>query len=174
MISVERKKSYINIYYVDKSIDKSSLARARSPRFSLSLFFTSSHPQPARASPNLPPTGHLLPPGPPGRWGWEQLGYITGTEDRYLGSILRPRAPPNAGGGCFGPGRLHPSWRAAAGSASGWREEGGSLRPARRGGRKALGAESVEPARGHWLAFPPRLLYRFKLGNFFLNSPSKK
>lgn len=65
----EGKKSYINIYYVDTSIDKSSLARARSPGFSLCLLFTFSLPQPARAPPNLPLTGHLPPTEPPGKTG---------------------------------------------------------------------------------------------------------
>ena len=52
----EKKKSYINIYYVGKSIDKSSLSRARALFL---CFFPSSHPQPARATPDLRPPAKL-------------------------------------------------------------------------------------------------------------------
>lgn len=78
------KKSYINIYYVDKSIDKSSLARALSLSLcvSLSLFFF-----PPR-TPNLTEQPHIfLPPGTyrhpshlPG-WGWERSGGAGGPRD---------------------------------------------------------------------------------------------
>ena len=91
------KKCYINIYYVDKSVDKSSLSRA----LSLSLLFPSSHPQPARAAPNLrPPARHLPPPELPGEDGsGERLGSVGGTGRRDSGPDPRPSPPAKAGGG---------------------------------------------------------------------------
>lgn len=136
------KKSYINIYYVDKSIDKSSLSRARA--VSPSLLFSSSRSQPARAAPNLrPPARHLAPPEPPGRTGlgssWVALGVGGGTRRIESGPDPRPSPPEKAGGGCFRPGRPPPPSRAAAGPAGGWREEGRSRapRPARPPGNVA-------------------------------------
>lgn len=172
------KKSYINIYYVDKSIDKSSLARALFLR--VSLLFSSSNPQPARAAPNLRPLArHLPPPEPPGRsepgeqWGLAGDGGGGWTGRRDLGPDPRPSPPAKARGGCFGPGRPPQPRSAAAGPANGWREAGRSRasRPARPPWTEAgiwVPCRVAEPARGSGLIWPSSALYRFKLKFFFL------
>lgn len=180
------KKSYINIYYVDKSVDKSSLAR--SPCFSLSVsisaFFLLASPA-FQSNPKSSPS-HLASIATRATWedgAGEQTGRARGSGSRDSRSVLRPGPPPKAGGGCFGPGRLPPSRRAVAGWASSWWEEGRSERPgplACQGARKALGAVAGEPARGTDLIFTlvcftgSNWKKTFLFFYFFLNSPSKK
>ncbi|KAK2494746.1 hypothetical protein MC885_014341, partial [Smutsia gigantea] len=130
------KKSYINICYVDKSIDKRSLSRALFLSVPLSCF--------PPGTPNLPEQPKIFAlthslyrhPSHLGDRDWGALGRDA---RRDSGPEPLPNPPEKAGDGSFRPGRPPLLRSAAAGRAGGWREEGSSRapRPARPPGKKA-------------------------------------
>lgn len=122
------KKSYINIYYVDKSMDKSSLARALSLR--VSAFFLLESPT-CQSSPKSSPSRTASTAT---RATWEvragqQLGLAGGTGRRDLGPDPCPSPPGRLEVGVSVPDGLPRPRSAATGPAGGWREEGRSRAP---------------------------------------------